>query len=116
MSDWRALVAQSPAPADANIHRIDLSRSAEESHHLVQIRDREPLHTHERHSLTVFVLDGQGRLILGDRVVPCRAGTVAVIPMGVPHAFVNAGKAPATAHVIFRPAFDGKDVQPVDQP
>ena len=113
-SGWEELVSGNPIPDGVNIHRIPVSKEADESHTIVQIRDREKLHVHDRHDLEVHMLQGQGILILGDEKIACEPGSVLNIPRGVPHAFINTGSEPAAAYAIFRPGFDGKDTRPVE--
>jgi quercetin dioxygenase-like cupin family protein len=54
-----------------------------------------PPHMHERHVVSLYVLDGEVGLTLGDRRIRARAGTWAQIPPGVPHAFSFPGTEPA---------------------
>ena len=80
---------------------------------LVQVRDREQPHVHTRYDLTVMVADGEGTLWLNGTPLPMVPGDVAFIPRGTPHYFVNDGAQPATAIVVFAPAFEGPDQQPI---
>lgn len=68
------------------------------------MRDREPLHLHADSDITVFLLKGQGRIRLGARELPVKAGDVMHIPRGVIHAFINEDRAPAAALVVYSPA------------
>jgi uncharacterized cupin superfamily protein len=45
-----------------------------------------PRHFHTANEEAVFVLSGEGTLVLGDRRVPLRAGDYAAIPIGDAHA------------------------------
>jgi quercetin dioxygenase-like cupin family protein len=103
---------ENPLPPEQNFWVINLGETREVSDHLVQIRDREELHTHDAHDLTVFVYRGHGTMRVGTETFPLRAGDVLFIPRGVVHAFGNESHAPAVAIVAFTPAFDGKDTVP----
>lgn len=46
---------------------------------------------HDTLEETYYFVSGQGRVILGEREHPVRAGTVAYIPCGVPHQVFNDG-------------------------
>ena len=63
---------------------------------------------------TVFMFKGSGYLIMDKRRVDLSAGDVVYIPRGTVHYFVNTGRDPAVAFVVFAPPFDGKDIVPVD--
>lgn len=92
-----------------NIIAVTLAIGAHSSHHLVQVRDAEPLHIHATHDLTVFLVRGQGRLRIGDHEFPMAVGDTTFIPRGVPHSFQNTGTEPAALLATFSPAFDGTD-------
>jgi mannose-6-phosphate isomerase-like protein (cupin superfamily) len=77
--------------------------------HVVQIRDRELLHVHERHDVIALLLRGRGTLRVGSETVRMKPGSVVAIQRAVPHAFVNESRQPAAAFVVFTPPFDGKD-------
>ncbi len=65
-------------------------------------------HFHRRHDETVTVLSGSGRIRLGDETRVVTAGTVVLIPRGMPHSLVVTGEV-VEAVSVFSPAFDGKD-------
>ena len=48
------------------------------------------LHTHP-YEETVIVLEGTGRLRIGDEEREVKAGDIAVVPPNTPHRFVNSG-------------------------
>jgi quercetin dioxygenase-like cupin family protein len=108
-----AVAGAPPAPAGQNITVTELARGAHSSVAAVQVRDREVPHRHARYDLTVYVTDGHGTLWLDGVPRPMRAGDAAFIPRGTPHYFVNEGAAPALAIVVFSPAFDGPDQEPL---
>jgi mannose-6-phosphate isomerase-like protein (cupin superfamily) len=108
-----ALAARSPLAAGQNIGATELRRSVHSSVHLVQVRDREQPHVHTRYDLVVLMADGAGTLWLDGHPRPMRAGDAAYIPVGTPHYFVNEGRDPAVAVVVFSPPFDGPDQRPV---
>ena len=109
LTDWRSVAAANPMAPTDNIVVTPMGHTAEASHHLVRVRDREPIHYHATHDLTVFVLSGTGRILLDTQEVPCMPGEVLHIPRGQVHSFINAGKDIAVAYVIFTPPMDGPD-------
>lgn len=105
-------LAADPGPPGADIHAHPVTAGANASVALVTIRDREALHTHARYDLTVLLVRGEGTLWLDGVARPMRAGDGAFIPRGTPHRFVNTGRRPAAAVVVFAPPFAGPDQVP----
>ena len=63
-----------------------------------------PLYTHEREDEYTYVLEGEVGVQVGDEVRIARPGDLVFKPRDVPHAFWNAGDAPARALEIISPA------------
>ena len=63
-----------------------------------------PMHTHEHEDEYSYVLEGEVGFQIGDEVVVARAGDFVLKPRGVPHAFWNAGDAPARVLELISPA------------
>lgn len=101
-----------PLPANQNISITNIGSVNDVSHHIVQIRGAESLHTHQNHDLTVFVYRGHGTMRIGNESFPIRSGDVLFVPRGIVHAFRNEDSSPAVAIVVFTPGFDGKDNVP----
>jgi quercetin dioxygenase-like cupin family protein len=93
---------------------VELMRGEGVSAHLIQVRSRVRPQYHKEHSETVYLLDGGGILILGDRAYPVKGGTLVMIPRGVVHSFE--AKQPTSVLSIFDPPFDGADRIFVDEP
>ena len=108
-------LCDNPIGADQDILVTTLGTSAEVSHHLVQVRDAEPLHIHRNHDLTVFVYRGHGTMRVGEHRFEVKGGDILFVARGMPHAFQNRSMTPAVAIVAFTPAFDGKDTEAVGQ-
>lgn len=88
---------------------VEIGRDAHTSHHVVAIRDRETPHRHDRHDLTVVMVEGWGTLRMGDEQRRVGRGSILYVPRGTVHAFRNLGDEPAVAYAVYTPAFDGKD-------
>jgi mannose-6-phosphate isomerase-like protein (cupin superfamily) len=114
--DLVKVVADNPLGPEENVKLINLGRGQGASHHVVQIRDREPSHMHTRHDGTVLIARGRGYLIMDKRRITLTAGDVVHIPRRVPHYYVNTDLNPTVALVIFAPPYDGKDNVAVDMP
>jgi mannose-6-phosphate isomerase-like protein (cupin superfamily) len=63
-----------------------------------------PVHTHHDEDEFSFVLEGEVGFQIGDRVLVVGAGTLVTKPRDVPHAFWNAGDAPARILELISPA------------
>jgi mannose-6-phosphate isomerase-like protein (cupin superfamily) len=66
------------------------------------------VHTHKHEDEWSFVLEGEVGVELGDEEFVARAGDLVMKPRGVPHAFWNAGDAPARLLEVITPGgFEG---------
>jgi mannose-6-phosphate isomerase-like protein (cupin superfamily) len=63
-----------------------------------------PMHTHRHEDEYTYVLEGEIGVQVGDEVRVAPPGDLVFKPRGVPHAFWNAGDAPARALEIISPA------------
>lgn len=60
-------------------------------------------HTHPDQDKIYFVLEGRGRIVLGDREEIVEAGEAVVAPAGAAHGLANAGAEPLLALVVVTP-------------
>jgi quercetin dioxygenase-like cupin family protein len=63
-----------------------------------------PMHTHTHEDEYTYVLEGEVGVQIGDEVAVGKPGDLVFKPRGVPHAFWNAGDAPARVLEIISPA------------
>lgn len=63
-----------------------------------------PMHTHANEDESIYVLEGELRFKLGDKLSAGPAGTLAFIPRGMPHAWQCVGDGPARLLIHFTPA------------
>ncbi len=67
-----------------------------------------PIHTHTREDEISYVVEGVVGVQLGTNVLEAGPGAVIYKPRGVPHAFWNAGNAPARlVEILTPPGFEG---------
>ena len=88
---------------------VEIGRDEHTSHHVVTIRDRETPHRHDRHDLTVVMLEGWGAMRIGDEERRVGRGSILYVPRGAVHAVRNLSDEPAVAYAVYTPAFYGKD-------
>jgi quercetin dioxygenase-like cupin family protein len=110
------ILADNPLLPGENLKVVHLGHFASASQYVVQIRDREILHVHKIHDLTVTMMRGQGYLVLDKNRVNLKPGSVVHIPRNVVHQYINTHGEPSVALAVFSPPFDGKDNYPVSQP
>jgi quercetin dioxygenase-like cupin family protein len=63
-----------------------------------------PLHTHANEDESMYVLEGEVRVKLGDEMHAAPAGSFIFIPRGTPHAWQNVGDGPARMLIHFTPS------------
>jgi quercetin dioxygenase-like cupin family protein len=63
-----------------------------------------PMHSHAHEDEYSYVLEGEVGIQVGDEVTVAKPGDMVFKPRGVPHAFWNAGDAPARLLEIISPA------------
>lgn len=85
--------------------------------------DGPPLHVHAHEDEAWYVLEGELRFRLDERLAAAPAGTFVFVPRGTAHCFQNAGDVPARILVLFTPSgmerffdrFAAQPPGPVDQ-
>ena len=78
-----------------------------------------PLHVHANEDEVILVIEGVLRFALADESFDAPAGTIVVVPRGVPHTWRNLSEAPARALAFFAPGgaermfaqFNGRDAE-----
>jgi quercetin dioxygenase-like cupin family protein len=82
---------------------------AHSSHHVVALRDAEPLHRHDEHDLLAVVLRGHGRMWIEGEERAIGPYSVTFVPRGAVHSLRNDAPEPIVGYVVFWPPFDGGD-------
>ncbi|MCC7301089.1 MAG: cupin domain-containing protein [Bacteroidia bacterium] len=92
-----------------NIYSIPLYHDSLVSSFVIFIRKEVKLHAHATHAEHVLVLEGEGEMVLGEKIIKVKKGSLVFIPSGVPHSLrVTSGK-PVKVLSVQAPYFDGKD-------
>ena len=66
-------------------------------------------HLHKEHSETIHVLEGEGAMLLGDKIIHIKKGDYIFIPKNTPHKVDVTTTIPLKVLSIQAPYFDGKD-------
>ena len=62
-----------------------------------------PLHVHTREDETIYVLEGNLQITIGDKTYAAQPGDIANMPRNLPHKFQNTGSRPAKMVLSFTP-------------
>lgn len=86
---------------------------------VIALGDGPPLHLHRHEDEAWYVIEGQLRFGLDDRLAIAPAGSFVFVPRGIRHCFQNIGEGPARILVLFTPSgmegfFDRFAVLPED--
>jgi quercetin dioxygenase-like cupin family protein len=98
-----------PPDTFSNIYVKKISGDSLVSCFVIWIKKEVPAHYHEYHSEHICLLEGEGRMTLGDSVFVIRPGDWVFIPKGVVHAFTCTSSLPAKVVSLQAPSFDGSD-------
>lgn len=92
-----------------NIHLIPLGSDKHASEYLIFIKHKVAAHYHAKHSEIVYVLAGEGVMILGEHKKQVGKGDYIRIPEGIVHALEVTSKEPMKVLSVQAPEFKGKD-------
>lgn len=102
------IIATNPMAPGVDYTVVTLGLREGISHHVVQIRDREVPHIHNRQDLTVILLRGQGYVMLREKQIDLATGDILFVPRDVVHYFVNTSADPSVLLAVFTPPFDAR--------
>jgi mannose-6-phosphate isomerase-like protein (cupin superfamily) len=91
-----------------------LFSNEEASGFVIWVKQGVALHKHLSHSETVSILEGRGRMRLGEETITVRKGDIIFIPKGTPHSVKVEGK-PLKVLSLQAPMFDGTDRVPLTE-
>lgn len=66
-----------------------------------------PMHVHSREEESFYVVEGEMTFYVGDEVIPAPAGTLVVMPRGVPHAYQIVSDEARVLNLITPAGFEG---------
>lgn len=69
----------------------------------VEAKNGPPLHVHHRQDEAIHVLQGRFKLRIGDEESILERGGFALMPAGIPHAFLNLTEAPGEIVLVYAP-------------
>jgi mannose-6-phosphate isomerase-like protein (cupin superfamily) len=92
-----------------NLYNHPLFGDSLASSFVIVIKKEVKSHKHLRHSEHVIVLEGNGTMNLGEKLIEIKKGDVIFIPKNIVHAVKSTGKNPLKIVSVQAPNFDGKD-------
>ncbi len=66
-------------------------------------------HKHATHTENVYILEGEGEMLLGDKTFKVKKGDIIFIPMNTVHSLKVTSSIPVKVLSVQSPYFDGKD-------
>lgn len=98
------------APADLeNISVKKLCTDTNSTSFVIWVKKGVKLHKHAHHSETIYVLEGEGIMTLGDEEISIKPGDFIFIPENTPHDLEVTSDIPVKVISVQAPEFDGSD-------
>ena len=82
---------------------------------LIIIKQGVKKHFHKEHSETIYVLEGEGQMLLGEKTIQIKSGDFIFIPKNTPHKVAVTSNIPLKVLSVQAPHFDGKDRYLLDE-
>ena len=108
-STHRTITTLQPEKEYDNILVKNICNDSLSSSFVIWIKNEVKLHRHDAHTETVYILEGEGRMQLGDAVFNVHPGSLITIPKGTPHAVKVTSATPMKVLSVQSPFYDGKD-------
>lgn len=98
-----------------NIYLRKLYSDSLVSSFVIFIKKEVKAHKHVTHSEHVYILDGEGEMMVGDKTMKVKKGDMIFIPKGTVHFLKVTSATPMKVISVQAPMFDGKDRVIVEQ-
>ncbi|MBI3501535.1 MAG: cupin domain-containing protein [Bacteroidetes bacterium] len=92
-----------------NIYLRKLYSDSLVSSFVIFIKQEVKAHKHVSHSEHVYILDGEGEMMVGEKKITVKKGDIVFIPKGTVHSLKVTSKIPVKVLSVQAPIFDGKD-------
>ena len=76
---------------------------------VISIKQGVKKHFHKEHSETIYIIEGQGKMLLGEKTISIKKGDYIFIPKNTSHKVDVTSEIPLKVLSIQSPYFDGKD-------
>ncbi|MFY8350212.1 cupin domain-containing protein [Pseudoalteromonas sp. SSM20] len=103
-------IEQMVAPSDLeNVKVVQLASNQDASQFLIFIKKSVPQHLHKEHSEMVYIVDGEGKMQLGDKSFTIKKGDFVKIDENTPHGVTVTSQQPLKVLSTQTPEYFGKD-------
>jgi mannose-6-phosphate isomerase-like protein (cupin superfamily) len=92
-----------------NIYNRALYSDSLSSSFVIFIKKEVKKHKHQYHTEHVYILEGEGEMLLGEKKLKVKKGDILFIPKNTIHSLKVTSKEPVKVLSIQSPYFDGKD-------
>jgi mannose-6-phosphate isomerase-like protein (cupin superfamily) len=92
-----------------NIYSRTIASDSLSSSFVIFIKKEVKKHKHATHTENVYILDGEGEMLLGDKTFKVKKGDIIFIPMNTVHSLKVTSSIPVKVLSVQSPRFDGKD-------
>jgi mannose-6-phosphate isomerase-like protein (cupin superfamily) len=92
-----------------NIYSRTIASDSLSSSFVIFIKKEVKKHKHTTHTENVYILDGEGEMVLGDRSFKVKKGDIIFIPKNTVHSLKVVSAIPMKVLSVQSPNFDGKD-------
>ncbi len=99
---------KAPLQYDAIYSKLVASDSLSSSF-VIFIKKEVKKHKHLTHTEHVYILEGEGEMLLGEKTFKVKKGDMIFIPMNTPHSLKVTSSVPVKVLSVQSPYFDGKD-------
>ena len=92
-----------------NIYSRTIASDSLSSSFVIFIKKDVKKHKHATHTENVYILEGEGEMLLGDKTFKVKKGDIIFIPMNTVHSLKVTSSIPVKVLSVQSPYFDGKD-------
>ncbi len=98
-----------PDTAYDNIHVKKLDTDSNSTSFVIWVKKNVKSHKHEKHSEILYVIEGTGKMTIGDKTILIKAGDYFRIPENTFHSLTVTSKIPVKVISVQAPEFFGED-------
>jgi len=109
VSPMEQILAENPIRPEEDVKITDLTETKTYSTHVMQCNADIKPQFHKKHDLVLYVVKGEGIVILADTRYRVGPGAAITIPRGTVYSLIKVGTDPFVAYATFSPPFDGYD-------
>ena len=106
---FQSLDTIKPPASYENIYNRPIFSDSLTSSFVIFIKKEVKKHKHVTHTEQVYILDGEGEMMVGDKKMKVKKGDIVLIPKNTFHSLKVTSQTPMKVLSVQSPQFDGKD-------